>query len=92
MTSSLLCVRLKKHLKNEGIERPPHEKVNMHTFRRSLRTDMADSNSTLEMISQVLGHSRPYSSRTYLSFSEKAFRECALDAPAFPAGSEACHD
>lgn len=92
MTSSLLCVRLKKHLKNAGIERPPHEKVSMHTFRRSLGTNMADSDSTLEMISQVLGHSRPYSSRTYLSFSEKALRECALDAPAFPAGLEACHD
>ena len=37
MTSSLLCVRLKKCMKNAGINREPHErKSNMHTFRRSL--------------------------------------------------------
>ena len=92
MTSSLLCVRLKKSLKNAGIKREPHERISMHTFRRSLGTDMADSGSTLEMISQVLGHSRPSSARIYLSFSEKALKECALDIGLLPESREVRND
>lgn len=92
MTSSLLCVRLKKCMKNAGINREPHERINMHTFRRSLGTDMADSGSTLEMIGQVLGHSCPSSAKVYLSFSERSLKECALDTELFPESREVCHD
>ena len=77
MTSSLLCVRLKKCMENAGINREPHERINMHTFRRSLGTDMADSGSTLEMIGQVLGHSSPWST---------------LDTGLFPESREVCDD
>lgn len=83
---------VEKSLKNAGIKREPHERISMHTFRRSLGTDMADSGSTLEMISQVLGHSRPSSARTYLSFSEKALKECALDIGLPPESQEVCDD
>lgn len=92
MTSSLLCVRLKKCMKNTGINREPHERSNMHTFRRSLGTDMADSGNTLEMIGQVLGHSCPSSAKAYLSFSERALKECALDTELFPESREVCDD
>lgn len=92
MTSSLLCARLKKCMKNAGINREPHERINMHTFRRSLGTDMADSGSTLEMIGQVLGHSCPSSAKAYLSFSERSLKECAPDTELFPESREVCDD
>lgn len=79
-------------MENAGINREPHERINMHTFRRSLGTDMADSGSTLEMIGQVLGHSCPSSAQTYISLSERSLKECALDTGLFPESWEVCND
>ena len=91
MTSSLLCTRLKKCMDNAGINRDPRERISMHTFRRSLGSDMANSGSTIEMIGQVLGHSRPSSANTYLSFSERSLKECPLDPVLLPGSWEVHH-
>ena len=81
MTSSLLCQRLKKLMEKAGISRASSEKINMHTFRRSLGTAMVDSGESLEMVAQVLGHKDKEATKGYISISERMLRECPLPMP-----------
>lgn len=81
MTSSLLCGRLKNLMRKAGINRPACERINMHTFRRSLGTALIDSGESVEMVSQILGHRDKEATKKYISVSEKMLRACALAMP-----------
>ena len=81
MTSALLCQRLKKLMEKAGITRPASEKINMHTFRRSLGTSLVDSGENLEMVAQILGHKDKEATKGYISVSERMLRLCALPMP-----------
>ncbi len=81
MTSSLLCQRLKKLMEKAGISRASSEKINMHTFRRSLGTAMVDSGESLEMVAQILGHKDKEATKGYIAISERMLRECPLPMP-----------
>ena len=81
MTSSLLCKRLKKLMGKAGISRASSEKINMHTFRRSLGTAMVDSGESLEMVAQILGHKDKEATKGYIAISERMLRECPLPMP-----------
>lgn len=81
MTSSMLCMRLKKYLEKAGIEHPKSEKISMHTFRRSLGTALINSGEDLETVAQVLGHKDKEATKLYISISEKMLRSCPLDMP-----------
>lgn len=81
MTSSLLCQRLKKLMEKAEISRASSEKINMHTFRRSLGTAMVDSGESLEMVAQILGHKDKEATKSYIAISERMLRECPLPMP-----------
>ncbi len=81
MTSSLLCQRLKNLMKKAGISRASSEKINMHTFRRSLGTAMVDSGESLEMVAQILGHKDKEATKGYIAISDRMLRECSLPMP-----------
>ena len=81
MTSSLLCQRLKKLMEKAGISRASSERINMHTFRRSLGTAMVNSGESLEMVAQVLGHKDKEATKGYIAISERMLRECPLPMP-----------
>lgn len=81
MTSSLLCGRLKKLMRLAGINRPASEKINMHTFRRSLGTALIDSGEDMELVAQVLGHKDIEATKVYISSSERQLRMCPLKMP-----------
>ena len=81
MTSSLLCCRLKKLMEKAGIEHPASDKINMHTFRRSLGTALIDSGESVEMVAQILGHKDKEATKKYISISEKMLRACPLSMP-----------
>ncbi len=81
MTSSLLCSRLNHYMKKAGIERPKKDKMSMHTFRRSLGTELLDSGEDFEMIAQILGHSDKEATKIYVSVSDVMLRACSLDMP-----------
>ena len=81
MTSSLLCQRLKKLMEKAGISRASSEKINMHTFRRSLGIAMVDSGESLEMVAQILGHKDKEATKGYIAISERMLRECPLPMP-----------
>ena len=81
LTSSLLCQRLKKLMQRAGITRPAAEKINMHTFRRSLGTSLIDSGESLEMVAQILGHKDIEATKRYISVSEQMLRSCPMPMP-----------
>ena len=81
LTSSLLCQRLKKLMQRAGITRPAAEKINMHTFRRSLGTSLIDSGESLEMVAQILGHKDIEATKRYFSVSEQMLRSCPMPMP-----------
>lgn len=71
MTSSLFCLRLEKYMDLAGIKRSPKDKLGMHTFRRSLGTELMESGSSLELVSQILGHDSTSATQLYISYSEE---------------------
>ena len=81
MTSALLCQRMKKLVEKAGIHHPASDKISMHTFRRSLGSEMIDSGESLEMVAQVLGHRDREATKGYISISERMLRKCPLDMP-----------
>ena len=81
LTSSLLCQRFKKLMLRAGIIRPASEKINMHTFRRSLGTSLIDSGESLEMVAQILGHRDIEATKRYISVSEQMLRSCPMPMP-----------
>ena len=81
LTSSLLCQRFKKLIQRAGITRPATEKINMHTFRRSLGTSLIDSGESLEMVAQILGHKDIEATKRYISVSEQMLRSCPMPMP-----------
>lgn len=81
MTASLLCVRLKKHMQEAGINRPASDRIGMHTFRRTLGTELIDSGENMELVAQVLGHKDTEATKVYISTSERMLRLCPLAMP-----------
>lgn len=81
MTSSLLCQRMKTYVRKAGIQHSAADKISMHTFRRSLGSEMIDAGENLEMVAQVLGHRDKEATKGYISVSERLLRKCSLDMP-----------
>ena len=79
MTGSLIDKRLKEHVVSAGIPLSENESISIHTFRRSLGTDLIDSGNTLELVAQVLGHDGISTVQRYISYTNDALLDCALD-------------
>lgn len=92
LSSAALCAILKKYMDATGIIRDPKERKSMHTFRRTLATNLLETGVPLETIAQVLGHKDTQSTKTYLTISEKKLAECALGLNEFPSLWRECHE
>ena len=79
MTASLINRRLKEHVVSAGSPLSENESISIHTFRRSLGTDLIDSGNTLELVAQVLGHDGISTVQRYISYTNDALLDCALD-------------
>lgn len=88
MTGSHLNYRLRKYVSLAGIHLNPEERISMHTFRRSLGTDLIDSGNTLELVAQILGHEGTSTVQRYISYTKDALLDCAMDLSLLPGYSE----
>jgi site-specific recombinase XerD len=66
-----------KYLKQAKIVSPIRRR-GFHSFRRSFGTRLLRSETPLELLRQLLGHSRTDSAKPYLSVDEQGLKSCAL--------------
>lgn len=59
-------------------EVPKKMRRGSHSFRRTFGKNLLEAEIPLDMLSELLGHTRPDSSRPYLSMNEKELKLCGL--------------
>ena len=69
---------LHKYLRRAGIEIPKEKHTGTHTLRHSFASNMLKGGSTVQEISQILGHSNISSTETYLRVDLDQLRLCSL--------------
>lgn len=79
---------LVKYIKLADIDKYPWDGKGFHAFRRRIAVKLLDSNTSIEMISQVLGHSNTEMLKHYLPLSKESMRLCALELDLIPVESE----
>lgn len=62
-----------------GIKVPANKTIGMHMFRHSLASSMLKNGATLNEVADILGHSSPESTETYISISIDMLKKCALE-------------
>lgn len=62
-----------------GISPPAHSRKGMHTLRHTVATRLLEVDTPLEVISDILGHLSPNSTRLYTKVDIEALRTAALD-------------
>ena len=68
---------VKRHMKRAGIVSDIPRR-GFHSFRRSLGTRLLQSETPIELLRQLLGHSQIDSAKPYLSVDEQGLKNCAL--------------
>lgn len=72
------------NLKKSGLTYNSKHRLDFHSFRRSVGTQMLESNVALPTISQVLGHSSIDTAKPYLCIDFDGLKKCALDLSVIP--------
>lgn len=80
MTPCSVSCALRDRIRASGVE-ANGRKQGAHSLRHSLATNMLMNDTTLPVISSILGHSSTESTKTYLSVDIKHLLECALEVP-----------
>jgi site-specific recombinase XerC len=75
---------VQRNLKKAGLTYNSKLRKGFHSFRRSVGTQMLESNIPLPTISQVLGHSNTESTKPYLCIDFSGLKNCALDLSVIP--------
>ncbi len=70
---------LRKYMRRAGITMTNERHSGVHTFRHSLATNMLKKETSLQDISQILGHSDINVTETYLRVDIEHLRLCSLD-------------
>lgn len=70
---------LHSYLRRAGIEIPKEKHTGTHTLRHSFASNMLKSGTTVQEISQILGHSSISSTETYLRVDLDQLRMCSLN-------------
>lgn len=70
---------LRLYMRRAGITIPKEKHVGVHTLRHSFATNMLRKETSLQDISQILGHSSINVTETYLRVDIEQLRQCALD-------------
>ncbi len=78
----------RKIMKACGIRQKSGDRMGFHIFRHHLATELLSKDVPLPIISQILGHSSPSSTETYLSADMAHLKECGLSIENFPIGLE----
>ena len=58
---------------------PANKTIGMHMFRHSLASSMLKKGISLDEIADILGHSSPESTETYISVNIEMLKKCALE-------------
>ena len=66
-------------MRRAGITMPDERHSGIHTFRHSFATNMLKKETSLQDISQILGHSDINVTETYLRVDIEQLRLCSLD-------------
>jgi site-specific recombinase XerD len=64
------------HMHHTGV--PKNTRRGSHSFRRAFGKNLLEAQTPLDMLSELLGHTHPNSSRPYLAMNEKELKLCAL--------------
>lgn len=77
-----------RNLQACGIEKSAYDGKTLHAFRRTIGKWLLESDTNIEMISQVLGHRSRAVLPRYLPLASDILRECALDFTYAPLTTE----
>lgn len=83
LSYSVMASFLQKYMLRAGID-STNKKKGPHALRHSLATNLLGVNTSLPVISEILGHSSTESTKTYLRVNMDLLRQCALDVPFVP--------
>lgn len=81
VTSAAFINAIKTGMRHSGIEHIGTRKHGPHALRHSLATILLEQNTPLPVITGILGHKSPESTKMYLSIDLPSLRKCALNTP-----------
>lgn len=67
------------YFRTAGIKMSANKIIGMHMFRHSLASSMLKKGISLDEIADILGHSSPESTETYISVNIEMLKKCALE-------------
>lgn len=82
VTSSAFINAIKTGMSRAGIAHTCGRKHGPHALRHSLATLLLEQNTPLPVITGILGHKNPETTKLYLSIDLPSLSKCALDVPA----------
>ena len=81
VTHAAFFTAIKTGMRRAGIEFQGKRKHGPHALRHSLATMLLEKETPLPVITGILGHKNPETTKIYLSVDLKSLRKCALDVP-----------
>lgn len=78
----------RKYAQRAGVQWRENEYKGLHSFRRSIGTDLLSADVPVHMISEILGHSSSASTKPYLSADLEHLKLCALPLEGFECRKE----
>jgi site-specific recombinase XerD len=67
-----------RYMRKTGITDSPVKRRGFHSFRRSFGRQLLESEISLDMLNELLGHSQMDSSKPYIAIDEVGLKKCAL--------------
>lgn len=83
LSSNILAQSVGDWMRYAGID-SSKRKHGPHALRHSLATNLLGANSTMPVISEILGHATTESTAVYTKVNTSQLRQCALDVPLVP--------
>lgn len=83
ISSNVLTKNIGNWMRSAGVD-ISGRKHGAHSMRHSLATNLLNSNESLPVISEILGHKTTESTKLYLRVSIEMLRKCALDVTVLP--------
>lgn len=78
-----------RRMKCAGVRNSSEMRRGFHTFRRTFGTGLLESGISVDITSEMLGHMRLNSAKSYLATHEQGLKECALSLPVSVKAGEA---
>lgn len=81
VTGAAFTNAIRSGMYRAGITHIGNRKHGPHALRHSLATMLLEQNTPLPVITGILGHKNPETTKMYLSIDMNSLRKCALDVP-----------